>query len=140
MRSVAVPITMRRARYVLAALLLALPAAARAQQPVDEAYTADIKRFTTEPFFLTPLVDHLPASSTVPTPLQVLGHIAGAADVLSYPEEIYRYMRAVDEASDRVKVFSIGETEEGRVKDTKKFNDDQWHCWGSDHKNLAVCP
>ncbi|HEX7089395.1 MAG TPA: M14 family zinc carboxypeptidase [Longimicrobiales bacterium] len=115
MRSVPVRIAARRTRNVLTALLLLLlPAAARAQEPVDEAYTADIKRFTTEPFFLTPLVDHLPASSTVPTPLQVLGHIAGAADVLSYPEEIYRYMRAVDEASDRVKVFSIGETEEGR--------------------------
>src|SRR5690606_18847373 len=48
------------------------------------------------------------------TPLQVLGHIAGAPDVLSYPEDVYRYMRAVAEASDRVKVFSIGETEEGR--------------------------
>lgn len=115
MRSVPVPAASRRARSALTALLLALlAAAAQAQEPVDQAYTADIKRFTTEPFFLTPLVDHLPASSTVPTPLQVLGHIVGAADVLSYPEEIYRYMRAVDEASDRVKVFSIGETEEGR--------------------------
>jgi hypothetical protein len=46
----------------------------------DEEYTAQIRRFTTEPFFLTPLVDHLPASSTVPTPLQFNGYIAGAAE------------------------------------------------------------
>jgi Zinc carboxypeptidase len=99
-------------RTALAAVLI-LPAAAQAQQPVDQAYTAKIREFTTEPFFLTPLIDHLPESD-VPTPLDMLGHVSGAANVLSYPEEIYRYMRAVDEASDRVQVFSIGETEEGR--------------------------
>ncbi len=103
----------RPLRRVLAALIFLVPATASAQQAVDQAYTAKIREFTTEPFFLTPLVDHLPESD-VPTPLDVLGHISGARNVLSYPEEIYRYMRAVDEASDRVKVFSIGRTEEGR--------------------------
>jgi hypothetical protein len=81
---------------------------------MDQAYTAKILEFTTEPFFLTPLVDHLPASATVPTPLDVLGHIAGAADVLSYPAEIYQYMRAVAAASPRVEVVSLGMSEEGR--------------------------
>jgi hypothetical protein len=100
-------------RALLIATVL-VPATLQAQQPVDEAYTAKIREFTTEPFFLTPLIDHLPEHATVPTPLDVLDHISGEANVLSYPEEIYRYMRAVDEASDRVKVFSIGETEEGR--------------------------
>ena len=94
-------------------LLLSLPAFVAAQAN-DEEYTARILEFTTEPFFATPLVDHLPASETVPTPLDVLGHIAGAADVLTYPADIYRYMRAVADASPRVEVFSIGETEEGR--------------------------
>ena len=37
-------------------------------QPVDSAYTAKIKEYTTESFFLSPLVDYLPASKTVPTP------------------------------------------------------------------------
>jgi hypothetical protein len=31
-------------------------------QPIDSAYTAKIKEYTTEPFFLSPLVDYLPAS------------------------------------------------------------------------------
>ncbi len=84
------------------------------QQAIDEAYTAHILEFTTEDFFSTPHVDHLPASETVPTPLDVLGHIAGAADVLSYPEEVHRYMRAVADASPRVEVHSIGRSEEGR--------------------------
>ncbi|MCJ7628727.1 MAG: hypothetical protein MUO50_10110, partial [Longimicrobiales bacterium] len=97
----------------LAMVLVAAPAVAQVQAN-DQAYTAKILEFTTEPFFATPLVDHLPASATVPTPLDVLGHIAGAADVLTYPADIYRYMRAVADASPRVEVFSIGETEEGR--------------------------
>src|SRR5690242_8110102 len=83
-------------------------------QPVDQAYTAQIARFTTDPRFNTPLTDYLPASADVPTPLKVLGHIAGAADWLPYSADVYRYFRALDAASPRVKVFSIGRTEEGR--------------------------
>ena len=53
-------------------------------QPIDEAYTAAIKKYTTETFFLSPLVDYLPASKTVPTPTAVLGDIAGAEGKLPY--------------------------------------------------------
>ena len=101
-------------------MLVVLPALSaptsglQAQQAIDEEYTALIREFTTEEFFSTPYVDHLPASETVPTPLDVLGHIVGAADVLSYPAEIYTYMRAVADASPRVQVHTIGRTEEGR--------------------------
>ena len=94
------------------AALLAPPLAA--QQAVDEEYTAQIREFTTEDFFSTPLVDHLPFSETVPTPLDHLGHISGAPDILSYPEEVHSYMRALAAASPRVEVFTIGESEEGR--------------------------
>jgi hypothetical protein len=83
-------------------------------QPIDSAYTAKIKEYTTEPFFLSPLVDYLPASKTVPTPKTVLGDIAGAPTKLPYSKEVYEYMRALAKASPRVKVFSIGTTEEGR--------------------------
>ena len=83
-------------------------------QPVDQAYTAQIARFTTDPKFNTPLTDYLPASASVPTPLQVLGHVAGEADWLPYSADVYRYFHALDTASPRVKVFSIGRTEEGR--------------------------
>ncbi|HEV2622000.1 MAG TPA: M14 family zinc carboxypeptidase [Frateuria sp.] len=83
-------------------------------QPVDQAYTAQIGKFTTDPKFNSPLTDYLPASSIVPTPLRVLGHIAGAADWLPYSADVYRYFRALEAASPRVKVFSIGKTEEGR--------------------------
>ena len=50
-----------------------------AQQKNDEAYTAKIREYTTESFLTTELVDHLPASATVPTPDKVLGHIVRRA-------------------------------------------------------------
>ncbi|HEY5218944.1 MAG TPA: M14 family zinc carboxypeptidase, partial [Gemmatimonadaceae bacterium] len=83
-------------------------------QPIDSAYTAKIKEYTTEPFFLSPLVDYLPASKTVPTPVSVLGDIAGAKDNLPYSTQVYAYMRKLAAASPRVKVWTIGHTEEGR--------------------------
>jgi Zinc carboxypeptidase len=84
------------------------------KQPVDEAYTKKLKEYTTEPFFTSPLVDYLPASKTVPTPQVVLGDIAGAPGKLPYSHEVYQYLRMVEKASPRVKVYSIGKTEEGR--------------------------
>ncbi len=83
-------------------------------QPIDEEYTRKIKEYTTEPFFNSPLTDYLPASPQVPTPKAVLGDVAGAPGKLPYAEEVYRYMRMLEKASPRVKVFSIGTTEEGR--------------------------
>jgi Zinc carboxypeptidase len=84
------------------------------KQPVDEAYTAKMRKYTTEPYFSSPLVDYLPASRTVPTPEVVLGDIAGAPGILPYAEEVYKYMRLLEKSTPRVKVFSIGTTEEGR--------------------------
>src|ERR1700730_6710959 len=83
-------------------------------QPIDEEYTKKIREYTTETFFNSPLVDYLPASKTVPTPKAVLGDVAGAPGKLPYSHEVYKYMRMLEKASPRVKVFSIGTTEEGR--------------------------
>ncbi|HEX5436573.1 MAG TPA: M14 family zinc carboxypeptidase [Gemmatimonadaceae bacterium] len=84
------------------------------KQPIDEAYTKKIKQYTTEPFFSSPLVDYLPASKTVPTPAAVLGDIAGNPAKLPYSTDVYKYMRMLAKASPRVRVYSIGRTEEGR--------------------------
>src|ERR1700678_3579033 len=83
-------------------------------QPVDRQYTHQILKYTTDPSFTSPLVDYLPASKTVPTPAKVLGDIAGAPDMLPYAEDVYRYFRLLEECSPRVKVFTIGHSEEGR--------------------------
>lgn len=114
----------RFAALAFACAILACAAAARPdtetqpgrdpKQPVDEAYTAKIRKYTTLPSFNSPLVDYLPASKNVPTPESVLGDVAGAPGILPYAEEVYKYMRLLEQASPRVKVFSIGTTEEGR--------------------------
>jgi hypothetical protein len=80
----------------------------------DEGYTKLIREYTTGSFFSTNLVDHLPASSTVPTPEKILGHIVGAPDVLTYSKDIYHYYDELAKASPRVKVFRVGKSEEGR--------------------------
>src|SRR6266581_4456132 len=85
-----------------------------ANQAIDEEYTKKIREYTTETFFNSPLTDYLPASKTVPTPKAVLGDIAGAPGILPYSADVYRYMRMLEKASPRVKVVTIGKTEEGR--------------------------
>ncbi|OOG49070.1 M14 family zinc carboxypeptidase [Rhodanobacter sp. C01] len=83
-------------------------------QPIDQGYTDQILKFTTDPSFNSPLTDYLPASASVPTPEKVLGHISGAPNYLPYSADVYRYFRVLAAASPRVKVFTIGKTEEGR--------------------------
>ncbi len=84
------------------------------KQPIDQQYTDKILKYTTDKSFLSPLVDYLPASKTVPTPEKVLGDVSGAPDMLPYAEDVYKYFRMLEAASPRVKVFTIGHTEEGR--------------------------
>jgi hypothetical protein len=84
------------------------------RQPIDQSYTDHIRKYTTDPQFSSHLVDYLPASSTVPTPAKVLGDVAGAPDMLPYAEDVYKYFRQLESASPRVKVFTIGHTEENR--------------------------
>ncbi|MGH9482482.1 MAG: M14 family zinc carboxypeptidase [Terriglobales bacterium] len=101
----------------LAAVGLAAALPVLAQQCTtgdDAAYTAQIKKNTTLPEFDTPLTDHLPSSSCVDAPDQFLGHIVGAPNVLDKMDKIDAYMRHLESQSKRVKVFTIGKSEEGR--------------------------
>jgi hypothetical protein len=91
---------------------LSLWAAPQAQKN-DEGYTAKILQNTTEKYFLTELVDHPPASATVPTSEKVLGYAIGTPNKLPYTKDIHRYMRELEKASKRVKTFVIGHSEEG---------------------------
>ncbi len=85
-----------------------------AKQPVDQSYTAAIAKYTTEPYFNSSLTDYLPASKTVPTPAAVLGDVSGAPGKLPYAEDVYKYFRLLEAHTPRVRVFSIGKSEEGR--------------------------
>src|SRR5882672_6819317 len=51
-------------------------------QPMDKEYTDSIIKNTTEKFFLTELIDHLPASDKVPNPAKILGYPIGTPDKL----------------------------------------------------------
>lgn len=100
-----------------AAACSAARAAAQAPQRIDSVYTAQIRALTpVDPHwkFTTELVDYLPYSATVPTPLKVLGYVPGTLGRLSRTADLNRYFRALAAASPRVKVFSAGRSDEGR--------------------------
>ena len=101
---------------VLALTLLAPPAAAQPGngQAMDADFAARVREWTTRPEFLSPLVDHLPASTGVPSPRDVLGHHAGAPRELTYYAEMLEYYRALAAASPRVSLSPIGRTDEDR--------------------------
>src|SRR6185369_9857318 len=87
----------------------ATPAAA------ENDYSKKIKEYTTEKFFLTELVDHLPMSDTVPSPDKVLGYIVGTPNKLTYSKDLYRYYRELARTSKRVRLFTAPEkSEEGK--------------------------
>jgi hypothetical protein len=90
-------------------------ATAAGAQKIDAEYTAKIKEYTQDPRILTELVDHVPASATVPSPLKFLGRIPGTPDELTYYKDIKAYFEALTKAAPgRSKLFTIGKSEEGR--------------------------
>jgi hypothetical protein len=97
------PVKSFSACAALAALACAVFAArSSAQQPVDSAYSAQITQLTptdTRWKFTTELVSSLPASSTVPTPLKVLGYVPGTLGRLSYVADINKYFDALAAAA-----------------------------------------
>src|SRR5678815_3468462 len=97
------------------AMLAASVAPAMAQgQRVDAEYTAKIKEYLQDSRITTELVDHLPASDSVPTPLKFLGRAVGTPGELTYAKDIHRYYAALAQASPRAKFWKIGTSEEGR--------------------------
>ncbi len=73
-----------------------------------------IARFTTEPRFNSPWTAYVPFSETVTSPTRYLGRIVGAEGELSSVARIYGYFRRLAEESPRVRVETIGRSEEGR--------------------------
>ncbi|HSG07309.1 MAG TPA: M14 family zinc carboxypeptidase [Longimicrobiales bacterium] len=109
-------------RVAVWALLCAVPASAQQSvletrnpnQVQDEDFARSVAEWTTMPEFTSPLVDHLPKVAGVPSPKDVLGYHIGAPKKLTYYADILRYYRALEGASPRVKVLSMGATDEGR--------------------------
>jgi hypothetical protein len=115
----------RLRRFLLGACLLTLAVAitqARQstgdaidpRQAQDPSFAAVYKEWTGDARYGSPLVDHLPIVKGVPSPKDVLGHHVGAPRTLTYYADILKYYRALAAATPRVKVETIGRSEEGR--------------------------
>src|SRR5262245_50000354 len=80
----------------------------------DPDFARAVKGWTTRPEFMSPLVDHLPNVAGIPSPKDVLGHHIGEPKKLTYYADILKYYRALAAASPRVKIVTIGKSNEGR--------------------------
>jgi len=84
-------------------------------QPLNIEYTESILKNTTDKQFLTEIVDHLPASATVPSPEKILGYPIGTPERLTYTADQHRYYRELEKTSQRVRTFVAAEkSEQGR--------------------------
>ncbi len=83
-------------------------------QKQDEEFAKLYATWTGDAKYGSPLVDHLPRGAGIPTPKEVLGYYIGAPAKLTYYADILKYYRALAKASPRVKVETIGKSDEGR--------------------------
>jgi hypothetical protein len=98
----------------LSAQAPAAPTSAAVKAGTDEEFARLVREWTTRPEFLSPLVDHLPTAPGVPSPKAVLGYHIGQPKTLTYYADMLRYYRALAAASPRVRVITIGKSDEGR--------------------------
>ncbi len=122
MRSLPSPRRRACAVLSLALTLMVGPLAAQAvtgetrdpRQTMDETFDKAYREWTLQPRFGSPLVDHLPLVKGIPTPRDVLGYHIGAPRTLTYYADQLRYYRALAAATPRVRVETIGTSDEGR--------------------------
>ncbi len=83
--------------------------------PNNADYAAKVKENTTQSYFMTELVDHLPASTKIPLPDRILGCTMGASGHLPYTKDMYRYYHELEKTTARVRTFVAPEkSEEGK--------------------------
>jgi hypothetical protein len=83
-------------------------------QAQDEDFAKAVKEWTTQPYFISPLVDHLPKVAGIPMPKDVLGYHIGAPRKLTYYADSLKYYRALAAATPRVTIETIGKSDEDR--------------------------
>jgi hypothetical protein len=84
------------------------------KQKQDDSFAKDYKTALANPKHGSPLVDHLPLVAGIPTPKDVLGYHIGAPKKLTYYADQLKYYRRLAAATGRVKVETIGRSDEGR--------------------------
>jgi hypothetical protein len=82
--------------------------------PIDQISTQAIKAATTDPMFLTDWVSKIPDHPIIPSPRDFLGYAIGTPGELTQVEQIHGYFRELEKASKRIRIFSLGNTHEGR--------------------------
>lgn len=115
---------MRRTVLRLLSAITLVPAVLSAQQSSldtrdpnqkqDETYAKNYLEWLASPKHGSPLVDHLPIVPGVPTPRDILGYHIGAPRQLTYYADQLKYYKALAAASPRVKIETIGTSDEGR--------------------------
>jgi hypothetical protein len=98
---------------ITAAVLVLVPGIATAQ-PVDTAHARIVQEYTSDPGFLPATVASLPTHATIPSPQRHFGTIIGAPGVMHRTTEIYGYYRALAAVTPRVRVETLGRSEENR--------------------------
>ncbi len=98
----------------LFSIALVIPTNAQTPDVPEPGSVEAIAAATTDPHYVSPWVSYVPKSDTVPSPEKFLGRIMGAPGELLGTEKTYAYARALAAASPRVRVFTIGHSEEGR--------------------------
>src|SRR6185503_1151353 len=83
-------------------------------QKQDAEFAKLYTQWTRSPEYGSPLVDHLPLVSGIPTPKDVLGYYIGAPAKLTYYADILKYYRVLAKATPRVKIETIGKSDEDR--------------------------
>ncbi len=111
---VAAPATAVTAAAAAPPAAVVAPATSVVPDVPDPLATQEIVAATTDARFLSPWVSYLPASSTATSPRAFLHRILGAPGELVNSEQAYAYSRALAASSPRVRVFTIGHSEEGR--------------------------
>jgi hypothetical protein len=115
----------RRVLALPALILVALcprPAAAQQMatetrdpgQTQDATFASHYQAWLGLPTHGSPLVDHLPVVKGIPSPRDILGYDIGAPKKLTYYADMLKYYRALAKATPRVKVETIGWSDEGR--------------------------
>src|SRR5437870_239388 len=84
------------------------------KQDQDEDFAKAYSQWTGDVRYGSPLVDHLPTVRGIPTPKEALGYHIGAPQKLTYYADMLKYYRALEAATPRVKVETIGKSDEGR--------------------------
>jgi hypothetical protein len=85
------------------------------RQQQDPEFAKAYAKWTTEPRYGSPLVDHLPKVAGIPTPKEVLGYYIGQPKTLTYYADALKYYRALEKAAPgKVKIETIGKSDENR--------------------------